>query len=258
VVKRVVACLALATSLGAAQTSWKPLGAGVEYTHFQDAGLHVVRIDPARARLRALAASGLDRKQRTAAEWCDQHQLVAAINLGMYLDDHLSNVGHARLGAHHNQKRWHPQYQSVLVFGPRKPGIPAAAMLDLDVEGARQRADHYENAIQNLRLIRAPGANVWSAQPRRWSEAAIAVDKAGRVLFVFSRAPHTMVDFNRILLALPLDVTAAMHAEGGPEASLSVRGAVKLDLNGSFETGFVENDLNRRQWSIPNVLGVAK
>jgi hypothetical protein len=49
-----------------------------------------------------------------------------------------------------------------------------------------------------------------------------------------------------------------MHAEGGPEASLSVRGAVKLDLSGSFETGFVENDLNMRQWAIPNVLGVAR
>jgi hypothetical protein len=33
---------------------------------------------------------------------------------------------------------------------------------------------------------------------------------------------------------------------------------VRLDLSGSFETGFIENDLNLRQWAIPNVLGVMK
>jgi hypothetical protein len=257
VTKRLIVGLMLATPLAAAEP-WTALGTGVEYAYFQTAGLHVVRIDPARARLRALTASSLDRKSRTAAQWCDQHGLVAAINLGMYLDDYVSNVGYARVGTHHNQKRWHPQYQSVLAFGPRKPSIAAAVMLDLDVPGSRERADDYETVIQNLRLIRAPGKNVWSAQPRQWSEAAVAMDRSGRVLFVFSRTAHTMVDFNRILLSLPLEVTAAMHAEGGPEASLSVRGPVRLDLSGSFETGFIENDLNLRQWAIPNVLGVMK
>jgi hypothetical protein len=48
-----------------------------------------------------------------------------------------------------------------------------------------------------------------------------------------------------------------MHAEGGPEASLSIRaGDKKIDLCGSYETGFNENDLNGRQWPIPNVIGV--
>ena len=77
------------------------------------------------------------------------------------------------------------------------------------------------------------------------------------MLFVFLRAPRTMSDFNRLLLSLPLGVVAAMHVEGGPEASLSVRGAVHLDANGSYETGFVENDGERSQWAIPNVLGVS-
>jgi hypothetical protein len=131
-------------------------------------------------------------------------------------------------------------------------------MLDLDTPGARERADDYDNVIQNLRLIKAPGQNVWAAQPRRWSEAAVAMDQKGRVLFVFSRTPHAMVDFNRILLSLPLGVVQAMHVEGGPEASLSLRGKVKLDLNGSFETGFMENESVQAQWPIPNVIGVAQ
>ena len=51
----------------------------------------------------------------------------------------------------------------------------------------------------------------------------------------------------------------AMHVEGGPEASLLIHtGGVDLDLCGSYETGFKEDDSNARQWAIPNVLGVAR
>src|SRR5207253_11039229 len=115
---------------------------------FAHEGVKVVRVDAARARLRAVTASAADGKPRTAADWCDGRKLVAAINLGMYLDDHLSNVGHAHAGAHVNQKRWNPKYQSVLAFGPKKPGIPAAVMVDLDSPSAQ--LEDYDNVIQNL------------------------------------------------------------------------------------------------------------
>jgi hypothetical protein len=37
------------------------------------------------------------------------------------------------------------------------------------------------------------------------------------------------------------------HVECGPEASVSIHAAgVNLDLNGSYETGFVENDCESR------------
>lgn len=71
------------------------------------------------------------------------------------------------------------------------------------------------------------------------------------------RAPHSMAEFNRIVLAQPLGVVAAMHVEGGPEASLSLRGPLRMDLNGSYETDFNERDDQSQQWEIPNVLGVA-
>src|SRR5678815_2627545 len=114
---------------------WTALAPGVEYGNFAHEGVQVVRVDPGRARLRAVNASALDKKPRTAADWCHGQRLVAAINLGMYMDDHLSNVGHAHAGAHVNQKRWVGKYQSVLAFGPRKKGIPPAVMVDLDAPG---------------------------------------------------------------------------------------------------------------------------
>ena len=119
--------------------------------------------------------------------------------------------------------------------------------------------------VQNLRLIESParaagpaasGKSVWKPNGRRWSEAAVAQDRAGRILFLFSRTPFEMADFNRRLLALPLAIVRAFHAEGGPEASLSIHaGGLELDLAGSYETGFVENDGNAKQWELPNVIG---
>jgi hypothetical protein len=107
-------------------------------------------------------------------------------------------------------------------------------------------------------LIKA-GHSVWEQQERRWSEAAVAVDRQGRLLFIFSRYPYTMKELTDILLALPLAIDSAMHMDGGPPASLSIHaGGVDLDLNGSFETGALETDGLRAQSPIPNVLGVRR
>ncbi len=259
-IRAVLVMVCCAGAMAEAAAPWKPVAEGVEYAELPRAPgstdiFQVVRIDPTRAELKAMMASA-GGKARTASEWCDSAHLVAAINLGMYLDDHLSNVGYARSGSHLNQKRWLTKYQSVLAFGPRRKDVPAAVMVDLDTPGARAKLDDYNTVIQNLRLVRAPGKGAWGPQPRRWSEAAVAIDRSGRVLFVLARVPHSMNEFNQILLGLPLEVVNAMHVEGGPEASLSLRGHLRLDANGSFETGFNENDGVAQQWEIPNVLGV--
>jgi hypothetical protein len=66
-----------------------------------------------------------------------------------------------------------------------------------------------------------------------------------------------MKDLNRILTRLPLEIVTAMHVEGGPEASLSIRaGEPHLHLSGSYETDFNQDDDNHQQWRIPNVIGV--
>ena len=257
--------LLAASGAPSAGPTWKTLQRGVEYA-LVDAGdkadgarIHVVRIDPKQAQLQAVMASAADRKARTAGAWCRERKLAVAINLGMYRDDRLTNVGHAHAPGHVNNAHWSEKYKSVLAFGPNRAGVPAAVMVDLDAPGAEAGLAAYGTVVQNLRLIRAPGRSVWGKQERRWSEAAVAADKSGRILFIFSRRPYAMQELNDKLLALPLGITAAMHVEGGPEASLSIHaGGVDLDLNGSFETGFNENDDERAQWPIPNLLAVPR
>jgi hypothetical protein len=131
--------------------------------------------------------------------------------------------------------------------------------LDPATAGAKDSLSTCELVVQNLRLISPPGTGVWAKSETRWSEAAMALDASGRLLFLFCRAPYSMWEFNHLVLSVPLGIVAGMHLEGGPEASLSVHaGGLDLDLCGSFETGFVSDDSNRRQWPIPNVIGVAK
>jgi len=260
------AALLMVASLGAGAAEWKELQAGVSYATIRvadkpaygDGLFHVVRVDPAKAGLRAYAAS-LDRVEaRTAAEWAKRKNLAVVINAGMFdIDDRRAHSGYFRIGDHTNSGHWVRSYKSALLV-PRSSQPPPARLIDLDGDEVPELSD-YAVVVQYLRLIKSPGTNVWTENGRRWSEAAVAMTRGGEILFVFSRTPFSMRDFNARLLALGLDVIRAMHVEGGPEASLSIHaGGVDLDLCGSYETGFVESDENERQWAIPNVLGVER
>lgn len=250
---------ALVAMVLAAPLTFEALAPGIEYgttkwidqPAFGDGLLHVVRLEPKKVEFTTGFASREGVKNRTAADWGEALGLTVTINAGMFdLGDYASHVGYLRSGEYVNQPKWN-EYKSAFGFGP------GAAMFDLDLPGAKESVTKgFTTVIQNLRLIKA-GHNVWPVSGRKWSEAAIAHDDKGRVLFLFSRSPLSMREFNEKLLALPLGVSRAMHAEGGPEASLSIRvGDRKIDLCGSYETGFNENDDNKVQWTLPNVIGV--
>lgn len=244
-------------------TAWRTLQPGVEYRTFAtgngpDSLLHVVRVDPSVAKVLLAPATAYDRQARTAKEWCGQAKLAVCVNAGMFSSDGLSNVGYLRAGKHTNNPHWNV-YRSALCVYPSCLSMPLVRWLDLDPPQPPSVASKYTLVVQNLRLIKAPRKNVWGPSHKKWSEAAIGIDSEGRLLFLFSRRPYTMSGFNQLLLSLPLEIEQAMHVEGGPEASLSIHtGGVDLDLCGSYETGFMENDSNGRQWAIPNVLGVGR
>jgi hypothetical protein len=232
-------------ALAAFLLTFQPLANGVEYTTIDS--FHIVRVDPKVAELKLVLASKEQVRSRTAGEWADDLGLVFAVNAGMFQTDHLSNVGYCRDEKHENNPRWN-EYQSVIAFEKGRAVLEDRGSFD---------PSGYDSVVQNLRLIKGKGESVWKPNKKKWSEALAAVDDKGRILFVFTRAPFTMAELNQKVLALPLGIQRAMHLEGGPEASLSIRSEkLKLDLSGSYETGFNENDDNKRQWPIPNVIGV--
>lgn len=153
-------------------------------------------------------------------------------------------------------------YQSVAAFNPRDPKKPPPfRIFDLDVPGITMQTirQDYASLVQNLRLIKRPGMNRWGKQDKKWSEAALGEDKEGRILLVFSRSPFSMHNLNEELLSAGIDIVALQYLEGGPEAQLYLNvGDVEVEVFGSYETSFRENDGNATAWPIPNVLGIRR
>lgn len=244
------------------QADWKSLVEGLEIGTFElaqksavaDSTVRILRVDPTKFELRVLCASELGHEPLTADEWRRRYDLIAVSNAGMFDVDHSSHVGYLRNGDHVNQSKMHPDYSSVAAFDP------GFRIFDTDeVDFETEIESKFDVVIQNLRLIKRPGENRWSQQPKEWSEAALGEDADGNALFIFCRSPYSMHDLNLQLLDLPINLVAAQHLEGGPEASLEIAfGEFGLSLMGSFETGFNENDNNREFWPIPNVIGVAR
>ena len=261
--------LALLPVFGAgSNSSWKTLAPGMELGYVTarepsaagDSRIAVLRMDPKLWELTAIGVSQTGESSgHTAREWCERHKLVAAINAGMFETDQKTHLGYMRFRDYvytgHLNK-----YQSIAAFDPRDgKDVPRFHIFDLDAPGVTVQTiqQDYDSAVQNLRLVKRPGSNQWGQQERKWSEAALGEDDAGRILFVFSRSPFSMHDLNQELLAAGIGLVAAQHLEGGPEAQLYVHvGSFQLEVFGSYETSFKENDTNSIPWPIPNVLGV--
>lgn len=226
-----------------------------------DSRITVLRVDPEKWDLEFVGTSlSGDTNTRTTREWCKAHQLGAAINAGMFATDYKTHIGYLGFRGHVNSSHVNG-YKSVAAFDPRGERRPRFRIFDLDEPGVTLKTilRDYASAAQNLRLIKRPGSNVWPQQPQKWSEAALGEDSAGRILFIFSRSAFSMHDLNRELLASGIDLVAAQHLEGGPEAQLYVSsGPVELEMFGSYETSFKEDEGNRQSWPIPNVLGVRR
>jgi len=219
----------------------------------------VLRIDPKLWELQ-MVGTGLSGEQRgqTAREWCEREKFTAAINAGMFGADQKTHLGYARFREHVYNNRVNT-YQSVAAFDPPNPqGHPRFQIFDLDAPGVsfKNIQRDYASVVQNLRLVKRPGQNQWGQQAREWSEAALGEDDQGRILFVFSHSPSSMHDLNRELLSGGIGLVAAQHLEGGPESQLYLHaGGKELEIFGSFETSFREDDKNPAAWPIPNLFG---
>lgn len=248
-------------------TAWRPLEAGLELGTFSlpreasggDSRVRVLRIDPGYYELQLLMASATrDSAACTARQWCERAQLVAAINAAMYQADGRTSTALMVTRGHSNNTHL-TRDNSLLLFDPLVPGVAPVRLLDRTCEDIAALRPSYGSQIQGIRMLACDGANTWAAQPRRWSAAAIGLDRQGRVLFLHVRSPYTMHELIEMLRALPLDLVRLQYAEGGPEAQLAVRaGGERYEFVGSYETGFFESDDEAFALPVPNVLGVRR
>jgi len=246
-------------------SAWQELAPGLALGVFEaprpseigDSKVRVLRIDPRQYQLKLLNASAFEEgRPLTAKQWNQQHGLVAAINASMYQADYRSSVSLMRTKAHINNPRVSKD-MTILVFDRKAADVPRVKIIDRQCEDFKVWRKKYSTLVQSIRMISCTGRNVWTQQPQKWSTAAIGIDKQDRVLFIHVGSPYSTHDVIDILKQLPLDISRAMYAEGGPQAQLYIKtGNHELEFVGNYEIEIQEDMEKLISRPVPNVVGI--
>jgi uncharacterized protein YigE (DUF2233 family) len=247
-------------------SEWEQLEPGLEFASWAaperaesgDSLVRVLRIDPHRFELRLLNSSASpDPMPLTGRAWAGRHGLVAAINASLYQTDLRTSVALMRTRDHVNNARL-SRDNAVLAFDRLDGGVPPVQIIDRTCQDFDRLRGRYGTLVQGIRMMSCDGRNVWRQQPKKWSTAAIGVDRQGRVLFTHVRSPYSTHDLIDHLLALPLELKNAMYVEGGPQAQLYVRaGDREMEFVGSHGSRF-GSESARVALPVPNVIGVVR
>ncbi len=253
--------------LAAKSGSWITIDDGMSYAKFRvptvsfssDSTITVIRIDPKQYALKLFTVSELGGENRTVRDWAKEQGVIAAINAGMYLTDYSTSCGYMKNHTHFNNRRINKTYHSFAAFDPVKRGNAPFRIFDDDAVPVDSIVNGYSTVIQNLRLVKRPGINQWKQQEKNWNEAALGEDRAGNILFIFSRIPMTMHDFNNLVLSLPIGLQCAQHLEGGPPASLYLHlNGVEIARTGMYGADCSSENSDSLFNPLPNVIGVVK
>ncbi len=246
---------------------WKKVEEGLYWAEFypsqkspvKDSKITIVKINPKFYSFKLLCASDLGKTRMTAKDWCLKHNLISAINAGMYQEDGLKNVGYMKNFSHINNPRLSSSYKAVLAFNRTDAVVPEIQIIDLRCQAFEELKPKYQTFVQSIRMVSCQQENVWAKQDNMWSLAVLGMDKNGNGLFIFSESPYSVHDFINVLLSLPISLYNAMYLEGGAEASLyfSLNG-VELDKVGNNGSGLNDSLVRGVVRAIPNVLGITK
>ncbi|MDO5536538.1 MAG: phosphodiester glycosidase family protein [Desulfovibrionaceae bacterium] len=244
---------------GSAGRRWQQLEEGLEYAEMgsEDFLLYVLRIDPAHFSFVLCAAGSGSGEPRTLREWGEDFNLSGATNASMYLPDGLTSTGYMRDGGYVNNSRLVQRFGAFFVAEPDDPDLPRATIIEKDNDIWKELLPHYRLVIQNYRMVNSQRRILWSPGGPLYSISAVAVDGAGKILFLHSRNPVEAYTFAQQLLHLPLNIRTVMYVEGGGQAGLLVRSkAIDREVIGRNAVDFLVT--GNRQVKLPNVLGIRR
>lgn len=211
--------------------SWVTLADGLDLALLAEAAadqepvrVTVLRFDPARYEFSLHSVAWDGPTARGIEEWAEALDLSAAINAGMYLPDGKTSTGYMRRGQSLNNSHIAGRYGAFFVCGPRREGLPPAAVLDRAVDDWEALLSAYDVVVQNFRLFGPGGVQVWPEDGPVHAVAALAQDQAGNILFLHCREAVSVHRFVDVLNAHPdLRLRAAMYVEGGSQAAMTLR-----------------------------------
>ena len=141
----------------------------------------------------------------------------------------------------------------------RSARAPRARIVDRRCENFDSIRRRYRSHLQSFRMLTCRGTTTFKPSDRRWSIAALAIDRRGRVLFLFAEAAFSMWEFSQNLRRLPLGVVRAMYLEGSSDAQFYAQaGKVELSLVGRCSRLFGCSSGDVSASAIPNVLGLVR
>jgi hypothetical protein len=219
----VVAAWAIARTARAPH--WRELAPGAEFAVLRgdpypgtgSADLAVLRLDPARVRLRVRHyRQTLGGHPLGIADWQRRLGALAVFNAGQYYPDS-SYMGLLVSGGRFLSKRPHPAFKAALVAGDGR-----ARVLDLDSEPLDPAAPGWDEVAQSFMLFDAAGDTRVRRSDRVANRTAVAEDGEGRIVVVVSEGGYTLDGFATLLRRLPLGLRLAMSMDGGSEAQMVV------------------------------------
>ncbi len=246
-----------------APVRWELLEPGLDFAAIElpqkstegDSIARVLRADPRYFGVRLLNASAEPAKvPRTARDWAEHADLVAATNAAMYQADGSTSVSLMKAPGHVNNGHL-TRDRTVLAFDRRHDGVPPVQIIDRACQDFEALRESYDSFVQSIRMISCNGHNVWSQQEARWSTALIATDRNGRILLIHVRSPYSTHDLIQNLQRLPLEIDRAMYLEGGRPAQLYFRsGGHEVEVVGSTSSSGIGG--NTAALPFPNALGL--
>ncbi len=229
-----------------------------EKAKVNDSKITIVKADPRVYSFKLFCASEHGKIKMTAKEWCQKHNLLSAINAGMYQEDGIRNVGYMKNFGHINNPKLNAAYKAVLAFNPIEAVLPEIQIIDLKCQDFERLRSKYQTLVQNIRMISCRQENVWGKQDKIWSMAVFGIDKGGNALLIFTESPYSGYEFAYALLSLPISIYSAMYLEGGQQANLYFSANdVEFDRIGR-PISLDGSDRIPAARPIPNVIGIAK
>jgi hypothetical protein len=247
-----------------APNTWQQLEPGLELGGFTsppgspDAGavINVLRIDTQRFELELHNASAHNDVLLTPKQWARAKGLVAVINASMFQADLVTSVSLMRT-EHHTNNSYQSGDKAILAFNPAAQQAPRVKIIDRQCDDFDTWKKQYKTLIQSIRMISCRGRNVWTAQSKKSSISAVAMDRLGNLLFIHTEDEFSVHDLIDVLIDLPLEISQAMYVEGGPQAQLYVgSGGRTIEFTGSFNTLFSGGA--SLAWPLPNVIGIKR
>lgn len=189
--------------------------------------LYLLRFDPAQFSFRPYHEMEYEGESQAAiGNWAERlGGAVALVNGGQYYPDR-SYMGLLKRGGRDFSQKTHQQWKGFIVSEPKPdapPGIPPAAVIDLDESQRLLRPEYYQNVMQSFMLLDNKGLIRVRESRNLTGRTALGEDGEGRMVVIMTPAAISLYDLALALKSPGLNLKRVMALDGGFESQIFMR-----------------------------------